>query len=274
MSKPIVLVDLEGTLTNCEHRIKSWEVGDFDTWNEGLHLDKPKLNVLDLVLELSDHCKIFIATAKPYKYYDDVYNWLRKHLPFEPDMVLMRPDGNEDTSPILKGLWVDKLREEGHTIALAIDDRTDVLDMYNDKGLMIVDASAEFNASEIINGVISGMAITEAGYEESENGAAYLHRGISNPTVPDLLRASADMYEERNKTYGDSYKEFGPIMSAFFPDGIALDHHQDMNRHAILTMMMAKLQRYCNNFHKGGHKDSLIDLSTYSAMLNELDGEA
>lgn len=87
----------------------------------------------------------------------------------------------------------------------------------------------------------------------------------------DSLRESAEIHEERGKVYGNSYKEFGPILKGLFPEGITLETEEDMNRFAPLMMITVKMQRYCKNFQKGGHHDSLIDISTYSAMLNELD---
>lgn len=258
MDKPIVLVDLEGTLTDSDHRIKYWEAKDYDTWNNLLYADRPNSPVIDLVVELSMHCRIFIATAKPVQYKKEIHAWLDEHLPIKPDVVMMRPEGNKETSPDLKESWVISLAAHNQTIALAIDDRSDVINMYRDKGLITIDASNVFNISDIVNGVLSGIEQPTP---------------IRKNTVPDMLRESAAIYEERNKTYGNSYKEFGTIMAAFFPYGVVLNNSEEMNRHAVLTLMMAKLQRYCNNFHKGGHKDSLIDLSTYSAMLNELDGE-
>jgi hypothetical protein len=87
------------------------------------------------------------------------------------------------------------------------------------------------------------------------------------------LESAANTYEERNAIYGDTYKRHGHVMSALFPDGIAVDNPHDMNRLGVLNMIVGKLTRYATNFDNGGHKDSLHDLSVYAAMLNELDHE-
>jgi hypothetical protein len=91
--------------------------------------------------------------------------------------------------------------------------------------------------------------------------------------VNDLLKQADDTYAERNKVYGDSYKEFGTIIKAFFPNGVTLNTVEDMNRWGVFQMMLSKIHRYAKNFYTGGHSDSLVDLSVYSAMLNELDTE-
>jgi hypothetical protein len=102
-------------------------------------------------------------------------------------------------------------------------------------------------------------------------------------TVPDMLREAAGIYEERNKLYGDNYKRFGTIMAALFPDGIARragignalgeTMPEYFNRVGVLIQIISKLTRYCQNFDRGGHPDSLDDLAVYSMMLQELDRE-
>lgn len=91
--------------------------------------------------------------------------------------------------------------------------------------------------------------------------------------VPELLKAAAATYEQRNKIYGDSYKEHGKIMSALFPE-LTLSGVDDFNRFGVLNMMVSKLTRYAANFNEGGHEDSIHDLVVYSAMLLELDDDS
>lgn len=91
--------------------------------------------------------------------------------------------------------------------------------------------------------------------------------------VPEMLREAATTYEERNKLYGDNYKDFGIIMSSLFPTGICLGSVDDFNRFGVLVQIVSKLTRYTHNFGSGGHDDSLLDLAVYSQMLRELDDE-
>lgn len=92
-------------------------------------------------------------------------------------------------------------------------------------------------------------------------------------TVPEMLRAAAAIYEQRNKLYGDNYKRFGPIMALLFPDGIELNGGDDFNRFGVFVQMIAKCTRYAEQFSRGGHEDSLDDLAVYTMMLQELDNE-
>lgn len=92
--------------------------------------------------------------------------------------------------------------------------------------------------------------------------------------VPDALSALGDIYRERNAVYGDTYKNFGRVMKGFFPDPVALTTEEDWNRMALFLHCADKLARYAGSFSRGGHVDSLDDLSVYSQMLQEYDAEA
>ena len=109
--------------------------------------------------------------------------------------------------------------------------------------------------------------------ENSVSVAGKSHKGIIKMRnfVPKMLRSMADIYEERNKAYGDNYILFGSIMQMLFPRGVKLESVEEHNRFGIFVQIVAKVTRYANNFERGGHKDSLQDLSVYSAMLLELD---
>lgn len=95
-----------------------------------------------------------------------------------------------------------------------------------------------------------------------------------NDFVPEALRAAAEIYEERNKTYGNNYKEFGHWVNELFPAGLNVSGPEDFNRLGVLIQMLSKISRYAQNWDKGGHDDSLDDLVVYTMMLKELDAEA
>jgi len=96
---------------------------------------------------------------------------------------------------------------------------------------------------------------------------------MSESFVPDNLKKLAELFEERNKTYGSNYKEIGFVLHALFPEGICVNSHEDWSRFGCLFQMISKLTRYVQNFESGGHRDSLDDLSVYAQMLSELDDD-
>jgi len=85
------------------------------------------------------------------------------------------------------------------------------------------------------------------------------------------LRTMAELYEIKNQEYGSDYHRHGQLMSVLFPKGVTLNTTSHFGRYAILTMIVAKLGRYVNNFYEDGHSDSLNDIIVYAAMLQELD---
>lgn len=97
---------------------------------------------------------------------------------------------------------------------------------------------------------------------------------VRKATVPEILRKGADTYEERNQMYGDSYKVYGAVMKAMFPDGLPdFATVADFNRLGVFSMIVSKIMRYASNIGNGGHFDSALDLSVYAAMLAELTEE-
>ena len=92
--------------------------------------------------------------------------------------------------------------------------------------------------------------------------------------TPDkILEEAAMLFKNRNKEYGDSYKSFGSVVLALFPNGVTLKTAKDFSRWGVLNMMLSKIHRYSYNFKKG-HFDSLKDLSVYAAMLLDLYGDS
>ena len=91
-------------------------------------------------------------------------------------------------------------------------------------------------------------------------------------TVPSMLRAAAKLYEARNAVYKDNYRKFGKAMVDLMGP-VELKTVSDFNRFAILTHIVTKFARYTENFHHGGHDDSLDDIAVYVMILRELDAD-
>ena len=107
--------------------------------------------------------------------------------------------------------------------------------------------------------------------EAFRRASGRLNRESANPRPDQRLSELGRLFQERNFMYGDSYLQFGPVMSAMFPDGLTLQDDLDWNRFALFFMCAVKLHRYAMKFHDGGQKDSLDDLSVYAQMLAYVD---
>lgn len=87
------------------------------------------------------------------------------------------------------------------------------------------------------------------------------------------LKEAAELYKERNETYGDNYKRVGKLMLAYFPNGIELKTEKDFIRYSMFSAVVNKMFRYAAQFNNGGHYDSARDAAVYAMMLNEVDHE-
>jgi len=87
-----------------------------------------------------------------------------------------------------------------------------------------------------------------------------------------ILQEASELFKKKNEEYKDNWKETANVLDALFPDGLYLSDTDDFTRFQFLVMMAGKLTRYCNNYDKGGHKDSIRDLIVYCALLEAADG--
>lgn len=90
----------------------------------------------------------------------------------------------------------------------------------------------------------------------------------------DFLDSGKKIFQSRNSVYGNSYKESGELLAAFFGGkGITLTTAEDFARFAVFLHCADKMKRYANVLSEGGHEDSAQDLCVYAAMLRELTEE-
>lgn len=89
--------------------------------------------------------------------------------------------------------------------------------------------------------------------------------------IPELLDAAHNLFLSRNAEYGESYKRFGALLLALFPEGgiPPITTVEDADRLSALLDCISKLHRYAHSFSRGGHRDSARDLIVYAAMLEE-----
>lgn len=108
---------------------------------------------------------------------------------------------------------------------------------------------------------------------QSEEQAFDLAFKAAEADAARVLEQAAKTYRQRHEVYGDNFRKVGAVMAALFPEGIALRTEDDHNRFHIFMLEVVKLTRYVENWSKGGHEDSQLDLSVYAAMLVQIDRE-
>lgn len=92
---------------------------------------------------------------------------------------------------------------------------------------------------------------------------------FADARAPELLRAGADTFAERNAIYGDTYLNIGDGLASMLPKGVHLNTPAEFNRFVNFIQCVGKLYRYAAQMDTGGHVDSAHDLMVYAAMLEE-----
>lgn len=138
--RPVAFVDLDNCISDDKWR---WPLFD-------LHLPKPNDRYwryhdacegdlhdnAHVIRELSARYDLCVATSRPEVVRHKTHNWLRKWN-INTLQVFMRPNDNHEPSTVLKKRMLDWAREQGFDVQCAIDDRSDILDMYADEGVRI-----------------------------------------------------------------------------------------------------------------------------------------
>lgn len=90
--KNVIILDLDGTISNCDHRQELAEAGDWDGFNDQCHLDEPYPDMVELINALSLAGKTILGcTGRMEKNRTKTDAWFVKN-GVAVDRVLMRPD--------------------------------------------------------------------------------------------------------------------------------------------------------------------------------------
>lgn len=105
--KTTVLVDLDGTLFNVDHREDLAKASQWDEFHSLIPGDAIYSDVIEVVNKLGAFNNIVAVTARPEKWRNLTNDQLNKHCP-RVDIVLMRKDNDYRPSPEVK---IDLLEE-------------------------------------------------------------------------------------------------------------------------------------------------------------------
>lgn len=84
----------------------------------------------------------------------------------------------------------------------------------------------------------------------------------------ELLKEKAELFEAKGKEYGNSYLQYGEVMSKIFPKGFSVSTVDEWNSFGAFNMMVHKLLRIANTNFKS--IDSIKDIQVYGAILEEI----
>jgi uncharacterized HAD superfamily protein len=136
--KPAIIVDLDGTLADVDHRVhhvqqqpKNWQ-----SFHSGLSDDKLNHWCAQLIHAMKEqNCQIILMTGRGEEYRDQTIAWLELHQ-IHYDLLLMRPlGGREKDSDVKNRLYREKV-EEDYQVLFVVEDRQSVVKMWRDNGLV------------------------------------------------------------------------------------------------------------------------------------------
>ena len=131
-----VIVDLDGTLANCNHRLhhidgvkKNW-----DLFFQGCSDDTVIEPMLNLIKMLSKDYKIVFITARPEKNRYLTTKWLNDNN-IDYDLLMVRGDKDFSKSPVSEKKMLEHLIDKGFKPVYSFDDRLDCAEMFQSMGI-------------------------------------------------------------------------------------------------------------------------------------------
>ena len=135
--KNAIIVDLDGTLANCDHRVHHLQ-GSTKDWGQfyaGLADDELNSWCKELMEAMHDKgCKILIVTGRDVRYKEETKTWLEKHNIFYHYLYMRDEDDRRSDSLIKKEIYKEEIEEKYHVV-FVVDDRKSVVEMWRDIGL-------------------------------------------------------------------------------------------------------------------------------------------
>lgn len=141
MSKaPAIIVDLDGTLSNCDHRRHHVEKRpkDFEKFYGGISGDKPNRWCVELVRwAILRPVAVLFVSGRPEKYREVSMGQIESHLDSSGYMIhlFMRRDGDFRRDDVVKEELYRRHIEPDYDVLFCVDDRGQVVDMWRRIGL-------------------------------------------------------------------------------------------------------------------------------------------
>ena len=133
--------DLDGTLSNCDHRIQYAQSREWDEFHARLMDDKPRRNVVRFFQSVNKADELTVVlTGRPERYMVNTLRWMKKH-DIVPWKLLMRH--NNDYRPdaemklaMLEGFCKSMgFKPPAKSIVAALEDRDKVVEAFRAVGI-------------------------------------------------------------------------------------------------------------------------------------------
>ena len=134
--QPAIIIDLDGTLANCEHRRHHLEKSpkDWASFYAEMHYDQPQDWCRRLIAAMEQYAEILIVSGRPSSYRATTISWLLSHNIIWTDL-LMRAEGDFRADNIVKEELYRERIAPIYDVLFAVDDRQQVVDMWRSLGI-------------------------------------------------------------------------------------------------------------------------------------------
>lgn len=148
--KKVVVFDIDGTLTNSDHRKEHAENGDYDTFNSLCLKDTPYLVMIDIAKKYKEAgFEIHAYSGRSSLYLESTIEYF-KELGVEFDLIKTRAEGNLIPAKNLKGSWIQKnIINEGKELVCVFEDDDVVIGSLRNKGYKVVDVKVEIDRDNL-----------------------------------------------------------------------------------------------------------------------------
>jgi hypothetical protein len=134
--RPVVLVDIDGTLADVTHRVHHVRGAGKKDWHrffQAMHQDEPNQVVMDWVKNLAPEYEVIVVSGRPDNYRKVTERWLAEH-GIEYSALYMRRAQDRRPDDIVKREILHKQIGKDR-VAFVIDDRASVCRMWRSEGL-------------------------------------------------------------------------------------------------------------------------------------------
>lgn len=141
-TKSWIIIDLDGTLCDINHRVHLAQAKQWDEFNSLCTEDKVVPAIQELIWGMEgSHNKTLIVTGRDEKFRLQTEQWLVEN-DVAPDTLLMRPTGTFASDHELKLLMIERFFGSKEAVLanvhFAVDDREGVVQAMRDYGLVVL----------------------------------------------------------------------------------------------------------------------------------------
>lgn len=133
-----ILVDLDGTLTDVDHRVHhvQKEKIDWRAFSEGMSDDSLNLWCAEIIVAMADRgYKIIFVTGRSESYRQRSESWLCRHKISYDELYMRRSKDRREDSVIKEEIYLKSIRDS-HDVLFVLDDRLSVVKMWRELGLV------------------------------------------------------------------------------------------------------------------------------------------